>query len=213
MIRDLDDITLGRRETPLILIGSRVAFAALFIFAAFSLIRRDLFPYSILDIPWLAYLVLIYSSAEYVYAIFRKKDIDLTFAFPLLFAVVLFHCVSVLLDGQARFPLMNRAEHFTGYVLITYAIWVFFIQYLPQRVWSRHPYYTAILVFSVAAAVGVLNEIIELVFDALVAAHFIGDRLDTSLDLLMNSLGSALFLAVRLILGAAEEEKKQRSKM
>lgn len=212
MIRDLDEIKVGRRETPLILIGSRVAFAALFAFAAFTLIKGDWFPYSVLDVPWLVYLVLIYFSAEYVYAVFRKKDIDLTFTFPLLFAVVVFHAVSVLLDGQARFPLMNRAEHFTGYVLVTYALWVFFIQYLPQRVWRRHPYYTALLVFSVAAAVGVVNEIIELIFDMLFGAHFIGDRLDTSLDLLMNSLGSGLFLAVRLILTAAEDEKKHHNK-
>lgn len=212
MIRDLDDITLGRRETPLILVGSRLAFGALFIFALLALFIKDWFPYSVFDVPWLIYLATIYVLAEYVLAVFRKKRIDLTFAFPLLFVVILFHLVSVLLDGQTRFPLMNRAEHFTGYVLITYAIWVFFLQYLPQRVWRRHPYYTALLVFSVASALGSLNEIVEFILERVFGSQLIGDRLDTSLDILMNSLGAGLFLAVRLVLGAAEADKRRQKK-
>lgn len=210
MIRDLDDIAVGRRNTPLILVLSRVAFAALFLFALATYFIGGLFPLSTLDLPWLGYLVAIYLLAEQIYLIFRKRGIDLTFAFPLMFFVILLHMVSVWLNGQERVPLLNRAEHFTSYVLITYIIWVFFIQYLPQRVWRRHPYYTALLVFSVASAFGSLNEIVELILERVFASRLIGDRLDTSLDILMNSLGSAAFLAVRLILGAAEEEKRQR---
>lgn len=210
MIRDLDDIAVGRRNTPLILVLSRVAFAALFLFALATYFIDGLFPLSTLDLPWLGYLVAIYLLAEQIYLIFRERGIDLTFAFPLMFFVILLHMVSVWLNGQERVPLLNRAEHFTSYVLITYIIWVFFIQYLPQRVWRRHPYYTALLVFSVASAFGSLNEIVELILERVFASRLIGDRLDTSLDILMNSLGSAAFLAVRLILGAAEEEKRQR---
>ncbi len=211
-MRNIDDITLGRKGTPLVLIISRVAFAALMIFAIVTLFVRDLFPYSTLDFPWLGYLLGIYFLAEYVRSVFWKRNIDLSFAFPLIFAVALLHLTSVWLDGQTRFPLMNRAEHFTSYVLVTYTVWVFFIHYLPQRVWRKHIYYTALLVFSVASAFGSLNEIIELALERIFSSHLIGDQLDTSLDILMNSLGSGMFLAVRLILSAAEEQKQERKR-
>lgn len=209
-MRNIDDIVVGRRKTPLILVGSRFLFAALFMIAAASLYRRELFPASTLDLPWLLYIILIYLGAEWLYASFKRKNIDLTFAFPLLFVVLSLHLVSVWLDGQTRFPLMNRAEHFASFVLITYAVWVFFLQYLPHQVWRHHPYYTALLVFSVISALGSVNEIVELALERVFASRLVGDRLDTSLDLLMNSLGAGMFLAVRLILGAAEKQKRIR---
>lgn len=207
---DLDDIAVGRRGTPLILILSRTAFAAVFAAAAVSLWLPNIFRYSTLDLPWILYLILIYTAAEYVYSVFKRRGIDLTFAFPLMFFVIFLHLVSIWLDGQTRFPLVNRAEHLTSYILVTYVIWVFFLQYLPQRVWHRHPYYTALLVFSVASAFGSVNEIVELILENIFLSPLIGDRFDTSLDILMNSLGSALFLAVRLILTAEEQEKRAR---
>lgn len=194
------------------MILSRAAFAVLFVFALATLYFGKPFLYSTLDFSWFIYLVAIYLAAERVYTIFRERSIDLAFAFPLMFVVILLHLTSVWLDGQTRFPLLNRAEHFTSYVLITYIIWVFFLQYLPQRVWRRHPYYTALLVFSVASAFGSLNEIVELALERVFNSVLIGDRLDTSLDILMNSLGSFMFLSVRLILGAAEKEKRERKK-
>lgn len=211
-MRTIDDIALGRRQTPLVLVISRIAFAALFVFALLTLFVQELFPFSTLDLAWIVYLAIIYLTAERVYTVFRERNVDLAFAFPLMFFVILLHFVSIWLDGQTRFPLLNRAEHFASYVLITYIIWVFFIQYLPQRVWRRHPYYTALLVFSVASALGSINEIVELALESIFGSYLIGDQWDTSLDILMNSLGSAMFLAVRLILGAAEEQKRERKR-
>lgn len=207
-MKNIDDIVVGRRETPLVLILSRIAFLILFAVAALSLSTPQFFPVSTLDVPWLLYIILIYLAAEWVHADFTRKGIDLTFAFPLLLFVLLLHLVSVWLDGQTRFPLMNRAEHFASFVLITYAVWVFFLQYLPQRVWHHHPYYTALLVFSVVSALGSINEIVEIALERVFASRLIGDRLDTSLDILMNTLGAGMFLAVRLILGAAEKQKR-----
>jgi len=211
-MRNIDDIAVGSKQTPLIMIISRIAFAALFLFALATLFIKDIFPLSTLDVPWMVYLIGIYAVAEYIYGVFREREVDLAFAFPLAFFVILLHFTSIWLNGQERFPLLNRAEHFTSYVLLTYIIWVFFIQYLPQRVWRRHPYYTALLVFSVASAVGSLNEIVELILENIFGSPLIGDQWDTSLDILMNSLGSGMFLAVRLILGAAEEQKRERRK-
>lgn len=207
-MRNIDDIVVGRRDTPLILIGSRILFLVLFAAAAVSLYSSQIFPASTLDWPWLFYIIVIYLVAEWVYAVFTRKGIDLTFAFPLLFVVLVLHVVSIWLDGQTRFPLMNRAEHFASFILITYAVWVFFLQYLPHRVWHNHPYYTALLVFSVVSALGSINEIVEIALERTFASRLIGDRLDTSLDILMNSLGAGMFLAVRLILGAAERQKR-----
>lgn len=207
-MKSIDDIVIGRRETPLLLIVSRVAFLILFVAAAVSVYTPQFFPASTLDWPWLLYIIAIYLVAEWIYAVFTRKNIDLTFAFPLLFVVLLLHLVSVWLDGQTRFPLMNRTEHFASFVLVTYAVWVFFLQYLPQRVWRHHPYYTALLVFSVVSALGSVNEIVEIALERVFASRLIGDRLDTSLDILMNTLGAGMFLAVRLILGAAERQKR-----
>ena len=208
-MKTLDEISVGRRGTPLLLILSRVAFAALITFAIVTLFSPEIFPYSTLDAVWLAYLFALYVVAEYVYRMLLNKGVDLTFAFPLMFAVFLLNLASVWLDGQTRFPLMNRAEHLTSYVLITYVVWIFFIQYLPQNVWRKHPYYTALLVFAVSTGLGSLNEIFELAMDTIAGTHVVGDKFDTSLDLLMNSLGAGLFLAVRLILGAAEPTLKR----
>lgn len=208
-MKTLDDISVGRRGTPLLLILSRIAFAALFAFALATLFIPEVFPYSTLDIVWVIYLFTIYVAAEFVYRAFTRRGVDLTFAFPLMFAIFLLNLASIWLDGQTRFPLMNRAEHFTSYVLVTYVVWIFFIQYLPQDVWRKHPYYTALLVFAVSTSLGSMNEIFELAMEILAGTHVIGDKFDTSLDLLMNSLGAGLFLSVRLILGAAEPTLKR----
>ena len=101
---------------------------------------------------------------------------------------------------------MNRAEHFASFVLLCYVVWIFFIKYLPHEVWHHHQYYTAILVFSITATIGVGNELVELVLDSLFKTNLIGDRFDTSIDLLMNTLGSGVFLSVRLILGTTENK-------
>ena len=140
---------------------------------------------------------------ERIYVFFSQKNIDLAFAFPLLFAMYIFNLASVALNAQERFPLMNRAEHLLSFVLMTYIVWTFFIKYLPQQVWSEHPYYTALIVFSVTSTLGVANELAELVFDSMFQTNLIGREMDTSLDLLMNTLGVTLFLSVRLILGSA----------
>lgn len=200
-MRDIEQVYVGKRQTSLLQILSRAAFGILLLFMIFAYKRPDIFVHSTLDIVWIIYLVGIYVVCERTYSFFKKKGIDLTFAFPLLLAVYVLNLVSVLLDGQTRFPLMNRAEHFTSFVLLGYIVWVFFVHYLPQKVWKNHPYYTALLVFSVTAAFGSLNEIIELGMDTIFSSQAVGDRYDTSLDILMNSLGTGLFLSVRLVIG------------
>ncbi|HLD25447.1 MAG TPA: hypothetical protein VJC05_00190 [Candidatus Andersenbacteria bacterium] len=201
-MRDPADI-YTRQGTPLILIISRLLFAAYFVFAVFS-VESKLFAQSTQSYIWILYLLAIYYFMERTYVFFGNKNIDLTFAFPLLLAIYVFNLVSVSLDAQDRIPLINRAEHFISMVMLTYIVWTFFLEYLPQRVWRRHPYYTALIVFSVTSTFGVVNEIAELVFDALFSTGLIGHAMDTSLDLLMNSLGTGLFLSVRLILGTRQ---------
>ena len=203
-MQDLADI-YTKRGTPLILILSRLAFAAYFVFA-FWTIQTGAFIYSGLTLVWLLYLIALYLVAEQLYKKYFQKGIDLTFAFPLLFAVYCLHIVSVLLAGQERLPIMNRAEHFASFILICYVVWIFFIKYLPHEVWHEHQYYTAILVFSVTATLGVGNELVELILDSLFNTRLIGDKFDTSVDLLMNTLGSGVFLSVRLILGTTEHK-------
>jgi len=83
---------------------------------------------------------------------------------------------------------------------------VFFSKYLPHHVWRDHPYYTALLAFSVTSAIGVGNELMELLFDIVFETELVGRALDTSLDLFMNSLGAASFLGLRLWLGRVESE-------
>lgn len=203
-MQDLADI-YTRRGTPLILVLSRVAFAGYFVFALWT-IQSKIFIHSELTLIWLLYLLVLYLIAEGLYKKFFQKGIDLTFAFPLLFSVYVLHIVSILLAGQERLPIMNRAEHFASFVLICYVVWIFFIKYLPHEVWHEHPYYTAILVFSVTATLGVGNELVELILDSLFNTRLIGDKLDTSIDLLMNALGSGIFLSVKLILGTTEHK-------
>jgi hypothetical protein len=196
-----------KKGTPLLLIGSRILFAAYFVFAIFSLEAR-LFPESNESYVWVLYLLGLYYLMERIYVFFSQKNIDLAFAFPLLFAMYAFNLASVVLNAQERFPLMNRAEHLLSFVLMTYIVWTFFIKYLPQQVWSEHPYYTSLLVFSVTSTFGVANELAELLFDSMFQTNLIGRQMDTSLDLLMNTLGITLFLSVRLILGSADLAKK-----
>lgn len=206
-MRDIDEI-YTKSGTPITVVLSRLAFTAYFIFA-FSAAYLHAFPGSTdssANIAWILYLLALYLIAEQLYRNFKKRQIDLTFAFPLLFAVYCLHLVSILLAGQERLPILNRAEHFASFVFICYVVWIFFVQYLPQKVWRKHQYYTALLVFSVTSALGVGNELVELVFDSLFNTKLIGPRLDTSFDLLMNSLGAGAFLAARLIIGFAEEK-------
>lgn len=203
-MQDLADI-YTKHGTPLILILSRVAFAGYFIFALWA-IQTKTFVYSELTLVWLLYLLALYFIAEQLYKKFFQKGIDLTFAFPLLFAVYCLHIVSILLAGQERLPIMNRAEHFASFILLCYVVWIFFIKYLPHEVWQDHQYYTAILVFSITATIGVGNELVELVLDYLFNTNLIGNQFDTSVDLLMNALGAGVFLSVRLILGTTEHK-------
>ncbi|MFH1353670.1 MAG: hypothetical protein ABIH36_00060 [bacterium] len=188
---------------PIVVI-SRLAFAVYFLFAFWAAINNFL-TFSKITIVWLLYLIAIYLIAEQMYQTFGKRGIDLSFAFPLMFVVYCLHIVSTLLDGQNQLPILNRAEHFASFVFICYIVWIFFIKYLPHEVWRKHSYYTALLVFSVTSTLGVINELVELSFDSLFRTTLIGNKNDTSLDLLMNTLGAGIFLSVRLILGSAND--------
>ncbi len=189
-----------KQGTPIIVLGSRILFAIYFIFVIITL-EQPIFSESTVNYPWLLYLLAIYYGLERCYIFFHHKKIDISYAYPLVLAVYIFSIISMLLNAQDQYPIINRAEHLLAFVLLTYVIWTFFLKYLPQKVWREHPYYTALLVFSVTSTLGVFNELIELILDALFNTRFIGPYLDTPLDLLMNSLGITLFLAVRLILG------------
>lgn len=204
-MRDPSEI-YTKKGTPVILIGSRIAFAVYFLFSIWT-IRSNQFPHSDLHFIWLVYLATLYLIAEKLYSLFLAQRIDLTFAFPILFFTYCLNLVDLLLGGQEQLPILNRAEHFSIYVLLAYIVWIFFTKYLPQEVWKEHPYYTALLVISVTSLFGVCNEIIELIIDQLFATKYIGKHFDTPLDLLMNTLGSGLFLSVRLILGSAEHKR------
>lgn len=195
-----------RRGTPFLMIFSRAAFFVLFVFSILTL-EFSWFPNSTLEPVWLAYLIVIYVIAERLYDFFGREAIDLSFAFPIMLAIYILSLVGVLLGGQEQLPLLNRAEHLTTYILIGYIVWTFFTKYLPQDVWQEHPYYTALLVLSVTAGLGVLNEIIELALDILFGTNLLGSHLDTPLDLLMNTLGASLFLSVYLILGSTGSKK------
>lgn len=188
-----------RRGTPWIVVISRVAFAAVFAYSCYAVIYPPLAGSS-LDWVWVMYLVGLYAISEKLYAVFRQKDIDMSFAFPLLFAVYLINLASQLLGGQDELPIMNRIEHFASFVLVAYVVAVFFSEYLPQRVWKEHPYYTALLILAITSLAGVGNEIFELLADVAFRTNHIGQHYDTALDLLMNTLGSGLLLAVRLVI-------------
>ena len=166
----------------------------------------DVFPHSKLTVVWTLYLIAILLGAEYLYRVFMRKGIDLGFAYPLLLAAYLVTLLSLLSGGQDINPLINRAEHYASFVLITFVVWVFFSKYLPHHVWRDHPYYTALLALSVASMIGVGNELMELLFDTVFDTELVGRALDTSLDLLMNTLGGASFLGLRLLLGRVESE-------
>lgn len=201
-MRDPEEIRT-KRGTSLVVIATRLFFVVFFIAEAILIARGQL---PLTDSSWLVYLVVLYYLAERFYATFLKRGVDLSFAFPLLFAVYLLNLASLVLQAQEKLPLLNRAEHFASFIFIGYVIWVFFIQYLPQKVWRRHPYYTSVLVLSVSALLGVANEIVELFIDTIWHTKFVGAHYDTSLDILMNALGTGLFLAVRLILLTVEED-------
>lgn len=187
-----------KRGTPLITIVSRIGFAVYFLVALYMVYWPPL-PQSRWSLAWLVYLFGIYVAAEWSYKTFRERQIDMTFAWPLLLAIYLLNFGLLLFGGQEALPLMNRLEHFASFILLAYVISVFFSKYLPQRVWRSHPYYTALLVLSVTSLCGVANELIELLFDGLFDTTLVGTELDTSLDLLMNTLGAGLLLSVQLI--------------
>ncbi len=200
-MRDQSNRT-ARPETPTVMVFSRMAFLLYFLFLL-SLILRGQLPYYAL--LWVGYLLGIYIVAEKIYDVFRKRDINLSFAFPLIVAVYLLHLISLLVRGQEEFPLLNRAEHFASFVLITYIVWIFFLKYLPQDVWQKHPYYTAFLVLAITSLAGVGNELFELLFDGIFKTDLVGGQYDTSMDLLMNTLGSGSFLIVQLIMSEGEK--------
>ncbi len=203
MIYDIDNAQT-KSGTPLILFWSRIAFF-LYFFFVFGSALTGKFATANIHIAWLFYLALIYLASEFLYDVFKKRNIDLTFAWPLLFAVYCFHLVLTLSGGRNQLPMLNRAEHFASFVLICYIVWIFFLKYLPQKVWRNHPYYTALLVLSVTSTLGVGNELVELIYDFLLGTSLVDNQYDTSLDLLMNTLGAGTFLSVRLIVGTIYE--------
>lgn len=188
-----------KKGTPLVLVGSRIALISFFLIAIYGSFNGWI-SQSDAAIWWFLYLIAIYIAAECIYAVFEKRGINLAFAFPLLFAIVLLNFFSILIEAQERYPIINRAEHFASFVLFAYIVWVFFLKYLPQKVWKEHPYYTSLLILSITSLAGVMNEIVELILDTTVGTNTIGPHFDTALDLLMNTLGAGLFLAVQLIL-------------
>ncbi len=192
------------KRIPRVLIASRLLFLGYFVFYVLSLLQ-GWFSTSLLTATWLVYLVCVYILAEKIYEAFLKRGVDLIYAFPVLFLAYMVNFVSMLLRGQENFPFLNRAEHFITYVLAAYIVWQFFLQYLPQKGWREHPYYTSILVLSLSTFFGVLNEIIELFMDVNFGTHTIGPRLDTNVDLLMNILGAGFFLCIQLIMLEAEK--------
>lgn len=149
----------------------------------------------------------IYCIAELVYAAFKRRGVDLVYAFPILIIESQVDFASIVLRSQENIPLINRFEHFIMYVLLAYVVSQFFLRYLPQKVWSDHPYYTAVLILSVTQTIGVLNEIFELYMDINFGTHAIGPRFDTNLDLTMNFLGAGAYLCVQLILHEAGEKR------
>jgi len=196
-------------KPPLVVTISRLGFLIYGLFIVFAMFSR-LFAESEASIGWFAYLAVIYLVAEQLYATFRARGVDLAFAFPIMLAIYILSLASLFFQAQERLPIINRAEHFCVFVLLTYVIWVFFLKYLPHNVWSDHPYYTAILAFSLAASFGVINEIVELFVDSVYGTHLIGaSRFDTPLDLLMNTLGSVTFLSAELILGLTDRQTNQ----
>ncbi len=191
-------------KTPRILLVTRVLVTLYFIYYAldwhFGWLLGDR-----LSIIWLAYLVCIYIIAELIYAAFKRRGVDLVYAFPILFIESQIDFASIILRSQDNIPLINRFEHFIMYVLLSYVVSQFFLRYLPQEVWNNHQYYSAILILSVTQCIGVLNEIFELYMDTNFHTTAIGPRFDTNLDLLMNFLGAGVFLCVRLILHEANK--------
>lgn len=196
---------MPRTKVPLIMIGSRILFAGLLV-ASFVLNWVRLPDTTLLTLPWIVYLVVIYGCAEYIYHVFLKRGIDLSYAFPLLFTIFLLNFVSELLNAQELMPDLNRAEHLTSFVFVAFIVWTFFTKYLPQDVWQEHPYYTSILVMAVVSMLGVGNEIIELFLDIMFNTRVVGPGFDTSFDLVMNTLGSGLFLSFRLIYETVNEK-------
>ena len=196
-------------KIPLVVTVTRIGFLAYGVGALIAL-RYNLFPATEYSYGLWLYLVILYFIGEKLYATFRSRGIDLSYAFPLLFATYLLNLVASLIEAQDHFPLLNRVEHFASFVLLTYVVWIFFLKYLTQDVWRDHPYYTSLLVFSIVAAFGVVNEIVELGLDFIFNTRLIGSGLDTSLDLLMNSLGSGGFLAIELMLGLPERSRAKK---
>ena len=195
-------------KTPLFLSVTRLAFATYFI-AAFWMSIASATQASQLELIWVVYLLALYFGAEWLYYFFLKQDIDLSYAFPLLFGVYIFNITTLVNGGQEKFAILNRIEHMSSFILITFVVWVFFTKYLPQSVWVEHPYYTALLTLAVTSLAGVLNEHFEVMIDYFFGTKLVGKGLDTQLDLLMNSLGSALFLGAQLLIGKIDDPNKR----
>jgi len=189
---------------PFIVNASRTVFIASVAYGVYT-IEFNVFPESQLSYIWILYGLAGFYLLEKLYDFFAKKNISLTFAYPLMLSVYALDIGSALLNIQDTYPIINRAEHYFSFIIYTSGVWIFFLKYLPQAVWRKHPYYTSILVFAVTSTIGVLNEVIELTMDLVFSSNYIGDRLDTPFDLLMNSLGIASFLGIWLILGPRRE--------
>lgn len=186
----------------------RLALLVYFI-AMFWLYFTQPWPSIALEMPWIIYLIVLYGLAEYLYVFFGRKNIDLTYAWPLLVAVYIISLVAILAGGQEVFPALNRIEHFVSFILITYVVWIFFLKYLPHAVWSKHPYYTALLVLAITSMAGVWNEHFEFFSDMIFNTRLVGPVYDTSLDLLTNTMGSLALLAFELFTIPAKAENKK----
>jgi len=195
----------SKTPKPLIVNISRVVFFAAISFAIYT-IEFDVFQASELSYIWILYTFFVFYLLEQMYSFYAKKNISLAYAYPAMLAIYFVNLVSVMSNAQVNYPIINRAEHYLSYIIYASVVWIFFLKYLPQAVWRKHPYYTSLIVFSVTSTFGVLNELIELSFDLIFNSNYIGSRFDTPLDLLMNSLGIASFLTAWLILGARRED-------
>ena len=97
-------------------------------------------------------------------------------------------------------PLVNRAEHFFGSILVSFVVYSFL---------SVRPFYNRIpdqstkmmFLFFLVITLGALNEVAELFMDIFFKAKNIGpDLFDTNWDILTNFIGAGVFLVITRIL-------------
>ncbi|MEO6077278.1 MAG: hypothetical protein ABIP54_00650, partial [Candidatus Andersenbacteria bacterium] len=83
-----------------------------------------------LSIVWLGYLCAIYVIAEIIYHAFKRRGVDLVYAFPVLFIESQVDFASIIFRSQDNINTMiiNRLEHFAMYLLVTYVVSQFFLR-------------------------------------------------------------------------------------